>query len=49
MNEAHKLGKLKNRLSRCTKRLADKEIPMDQRARISQRQAELNQLLRKTI
>ena len=41
MNESHKTGKLKNRLNRCKKRLSDKELPSEQRSRISQRLAEL--------
>lgn len=41
MNVAHKIGKLRNRLSRCKKRLTDKEMPGDQRARVQQRAAEL--------
>jgi len=46
MNAAHKLGKLKNRLNRCKKRLSDKELPTEQRGRIVQRQSELEQQLR---
>jgi hypothetical protein len=46
MNEAHKIGKLKNRLKRCQKRLAVKELGLDQRARVVQRQAELERLLK---
>ena len=41
MNTAHKQGKKKNRLNRCRKRLADKEIGGEQRARLVQRAAEL--------
>ncbi len=41
MNQSHKLGKLKNRLNRCKKRLSDKEISSEQRNRILQRLAEL--------
>jgi len=46
MNEKHKIGKLKNRLNRLKKRLADKELPSDQRIRVSQRLAELEQQLK---
>jgi hypothetical protein len=46
MNEAHKTGKLRNRLKRCQKRLAAKELGSDQRARVVQRQNELEQLLK---
>jgi hypothetical protein len=41
MNAAHKIGKLKNRLNRLKKRLADKDLPSDQRSRVTQRLAEL--------
>ena len=41
MNVAHKIGKLRNRLSRCKKRLSDKDLPGEQRSRIQQRMAEL--------
>ena len=41
MNTAHKIGKLRNRLSRCRKRLSDEGLPIEQRSRISQRAAEL--------
>jgi len=44
MNTAHKLGKLKNRLNRCKKRLSDKEISSEQRGRLVQRQSELERL-----
>jgi hypothetical protein len=46
MNAAHKIGKLKNRQKRLEKRLADKDLPGEQRSRIVQRQAELEQLLK---
>jgi hypothetical protein len=46
MNEAHKIGKLRNRLKRCTKRLTSKELGSDQRNRIIQRQGELERLLK---
>ena len=46
MNTAHKARKLRNRLKRCQKRLSDKELPIDQRGRIVQRQSELEQQLR---
>lgn len=41
MNAAHKVGLLKNRLNRCKKRLTDKDLPAEQRSRVSQRLAEL--------
>ena len=46
MNAAHKTGKLKNRLNRLKKRLADKELPSEQRTRISQRASELEVLFK---
>jgi hypothetical protein len=46
MNKAHALGKLRNRLKRCQKRLADKELGGEQRTRLVQRQSELTQLLK---
>lgn len=45
MNTAHKLGKLRNRLNRCKKRLSDKDLPGEQRGRLVQRQSELERLL----
>ena len=45
MNTAHIIGKKKNRLNRCQKRLASKELVADQRNRITQRQSELIQEL----
>lgn len=41
MNASHIIGKKKNRFNRCRKRLTDKELPTDQRSRVSQRMAEL--------
>lgn len=41
MNLAHIIGKKKNRLNRCNKRLADKELTAEHRNRITQRAAEL--------
>lgn len=41
MNTAHKVGKLRNRLKRCGKRLSSKELGSEQRNRIIQRQSEL--------
>ena len=41
MNDSHKLGRKKNRLNRCRKRLSDKYLGSDQRNKIIQRQAEL--------
>ena len=41
MNAAHKTGKLKNRLNRLKKRLSDKDLPLEQKSRISQRLSEL--------
>jgi hypothetical protein len=46
MNNAHKVGKLRNRLKRCQKRLSNKELPIDQRGRVIQRQSELTQQLK---
>jgi hypothetical protein len=47
MNVAHIVGKKRNRLSRCNKRLADKELTAEQRYRITQRAAELTAELAK--
>jgi hypothetical protein len=47
MNASHIVEKKRNRLSRCNKRLACKELTADQRSRISQRAAELQQELDK--
>jgi hypothetical protein len=41
MNAGHKLGRKRNRLSRCRKRLACKELTSIQRHAIEQRAAEL--------
>ena len=41
MNESHKLGKLKNRLVRCKKKLVDENTNSDQKSRIHQRISEL--------
>ena len=41
MNAAHMMHMKRNRLSRCKKRLTDKEMPAEQRARVQQRLAEL--------
>lgn len=46
MNTGHKLGKLRNRLSRCKKRLSDKDLPGEQRSRIAQRVSELERELK---
>jgi len=46
MNLGHILGKKRNRLSRCGKRLASKELTADQRSRITQRAADLEKELR---
>ncbi len=46
MNSNHKIGKLRNRLRRCGKRLASKELGSDQRVRVEQRQSELTQYLK---
>ena len=48
MNPGHILGKKRNRLSRCNKRLSSKDLTADQRSRIAQRAAELGQELRET-
>ena len=45
MNVGHKLGKIRNRIGRCKKRLGDKDLPSEQRSRISQRLAELEATL----
>lgn len=45
MNESHKLGIKKNRLNRLERRLSDKDLPTDQRSRISDRLAELKKEL----
>jgi hypothetical protein len=47
MNVSHMIGKKKNRLSRCGKRLTSKELTGEQRARIVQREAELEKELAK--
>jgi hypothetical protein len=47
MNVAHIVGKKRNRLGRCNKRLADKELTAEQRNRITQRAAELTAELAK--
>ena len=47
MNESEKLGRKKNRLNRCRKRLTDKDLPSEQRNRISQRAVELEVELNK--
>jgi len=41
MNEAHKLGKKRNRLSRLQKKLADKELTSGRRLAIQTRISEL--------
>lgn len=41
MNTGHILGKKRNRLNRCRKRLASKEIVQEQRNRLEQRRSEL--------
>ena len=41
MNQAHKTGKLKNRLNRLKKRLLDENLPIEQKDRISKRLTEL--------
>lgn len=41
MNESHKIGIKKNRLSRLQKRLSDKDLPIEQRSRINDRISEL--------
>jgi len=49
MNQAHKLGKLKNRLNRCKKRLENKEHPVvevERRDAISKRITELEAQLK---
>ena len=47
MNPGHKLGRKRNRLSRCRKRLACKELTGLQRSAVEQRASELEaELLR---
>lgn len=46
MNPGYILGKKRNRLSRCNKRFSSKDLTSDQRSRIAQRAAELEQELR---
>jgi len=46
MNASHKVGKLRNRLNRCKKRLSDKDLPSQQRKAIEQRQYELERELK---
>lgn len=41
MNEAHILGKKRNRIKRIQKLLTNSELPVMQRERITQRMAEL--------
>ena len=41
MNEAHKIGKKRNRLARCQKRLTSKELTAEKRNNIIQRAANL--------
>lgn len=47
MNIGHIFGRKRNRLSRCNKRLASKELASDQRSRLVQRAAELEAELKK--
>jgi hypothetical protein len=46
MNAAHIVGKKRNRLKRCQKRLSSKELGTEQRSRIIQRQSELERELK---
>ena len=47
MNAGHILGRKRNRLGRCRKRLASKDLVSEQRMRIAQRASELeSELLR---
>ena len=48
MNTEHKTNNLKNRLNRCKKRLSDKDLPSEQRTKVQQRLAELEQLFIQT-
>ncbi|HOT89042.1 MAG TPA: hypothetical protein PL028_05830 [Bacteroidales bacterium] len=41
MNESHKIGKKRNRLNRCRKRLSSKELTSMQRIALEQRASEL--------
>jgi len=47
MNAAHILGRKRNRLGRCNKRLSSKELTAEQRNRIVQRASELERELKK--
>jgi hypothetical protein len=47
MNAAHIVGKKRNRIGRCKKRLTSKELGALQRNRIIQRQSELERELKK--
>lgn len=47
MNVSHILGRKRNRLSRCNKRLSSNELTSDQRLRLVQRAAELEADLKK--
>ncbi len=47
MNVAHMIGKKRNRLNRCNKRLSSKDLTAEQRTKISQRASELTQELGK--
>lgn len=48
MNAGHKLGRKRNRLSRCRKRLASGELPGAQRLALESRASELESELAQT-
>jgi hypothetical protein len=45
MNAAHIIGRKKNRIKRCRKRLANRELTQEQRLTLQQRISELEQEL----
>ena len=47
MHESEILGRKRNRLNRCKKRLTDKDLPNEQRTRLAQRAVELEIALNK--
>lgn len=46
MNQGHIIGRKRNRLSRCNRRLSSKELTAEQRTRIAQRASELEKELK---
>lgn len=45
MNETHKIGKLRNRLNRCKKKLTDKDLGHEQKSKLVSRVSELEKIL----